>query len=532
VVVGVCVLGFRATPLWCEETAFGTGDSPDLPTVDLTGLEPVVAKQISALQSHAASVLAGKASETEKGEAVGELGRLYHAYELSEPAESCYRQAIRLAPRDFRWRYHLGYLLQTGGRLEEAVSEYERALGIFAEVPPALVRLGQVYLALNQTEAAEEVLRRALELDSASAAAYAVLGEAYLAQERYPEAVAGLERALDYVPEADRLYYPLAMAYRAMGEEEKARQLIAKKGPVGVRPADPLIDSLAGLTTGERVHLLRGQAAFGAERYAEAVEEFAAAAAANPASVSARVNLGSALAQEGDVEAAIEQYRAAIGLGPGNVAARYNLGLLLAGRGRLEEAAGELRQAVQYAPRDAAAHYELAAVLRRLGRHDDALTHFALSAELGPPGEEARIGRAGVLVDLGRYEQARTQLEEALAIIPSSGLIAFSLSRLLAACPDPAMRDGERALDLARRVHGARKSVMDTELVAEALAELGRCDEAAEWQAEALTAITGLTESGSHPVAALEGPRSRLARYRNGPPCRAATDPPPDAASP
>ncbi len=501
-------------------------DVAELPLVDLDALEPSVAEQLGSLRSHTQSVLAGEVTAGKKGEAVGELGRHFHAYELVEPAEACYRAAASLAPRDFRWRYHLGYLLQNAGRLEEAASEYERALGLHANVPPALVRLGQVYLALGQIEAAEDVLGRALQLDPASTSAYAVLGEVYLAQQRHSEAVAGLERALDYTPEATRLYYPLALAYRGLGEEDRARELMAQRGDVGVRPADPLIDGLAGLVTGERVHILRGRAAFGVGRFAEASEEFAAAVAANPRSIPARVNLGSALGQLGKAEEAIEHYRAAIELGPGNVSARFNLGVLLADEGRYEEAVTELRGAVQYGPKDAQAHYQLARALRRLGRLEDALTHFVLSSELGPPGELARLGQGATLVDLGRYAEARGILEGALEVIPTSARLTFALAHLLAACPDPAQRDGNRALVLADKMYTARGSVADALLVAAALAEIGRCPDAAEWQSQALATLE--TTAPPQPAAAIAGVRERLDHYQSGPPCRppAATEPP------
>ena len=62
-----------------------------------------------------------------------------------------------------------------------------------------------------------------------------------------------------------------------------------------MRVADPLVDGLQDLITGERVYLSRGKVAFEAQRYAEAANEFRKAVAAKPGSVAARVNLGAAL---------------------------------------------------------------------------------------------------------------------------------------------------------------------------------------------------------------------------------------------
>jgi hypothetical protein len=102
--------------------------------------------------------------------------------------------------------------------------------------------------------------------------------------------------------------------------------------------------------------------------------------------------------------------------------------------------------------------------------------------------------------------------------MPSSGSIAFALARLLAACPDAAVRDGERAYELAQQVYNVQPIPRHAQLVAQALAELDRCDEAAEWQQKVVDAAIedGATE-------ALTALKLDLEVYRNGKPCRMPT---------
>jgi hypothetical protein len=66
--------------------------------------------------------------------------------------------------------------------------------------------------------------------------------------------------------------------------------------------------------------------------------------------------------------------------------------------------------------------------------------------------------------------------------MPASGLLSHALARLLAACPDKSVRDGARALPLAQAVWQAQPTAAHARTVALALAELGRCAEAAQWQ--------------------------------------------------
>jgi len=61
-----------------------------------------------------------------------------------------------------------------------------------------------------------------------------------------------------------------------------------------------------------------------------------------------------------------------------------------------------------------------------------------------------------------------------------------AVAELLAAAPDRALRDGRRALDIATAVHATAATPVHFETVALALAELGRCSEAADWMRKAI----------------------------------------------
>jgi hypothetical protein len=56
------------------------------------------------------------------------------------------------------------------------------------------------------------------------------------------------------------------------------------------------------------------------------------------------------------------------------------------------------------------------------------------------------------------------------------------LSYLLSTAPELELRNGARALDLAQRIYKATGAVQHGVLIGMALAELGRCSEASEWQ--------------------------------------------------
>lgn len=498
--------------LWSAMPALAAESWIQLPEPELSELEPAVAAQLQRLSESTQEQLSDDSASLEVlAEAVGDLGRHYHAYGLVEAADQCYRVARRLDPEDFQWPYFRGYLLQSAGRLGDAEAAYLEALGLFRRVPPALLRLGEVYRELGRPEEAEVLFREALALEPTSAASLAALGELYASEGRHEEAIRLLEMALAQVPEATRLYYPLAMAYRSAGDLDKAKDLLARQGPVGVKPADPLIDGLTDLRTGERVFLLQGQAAFRAGRFAEAVEAFRQAVSVAPQSVSARIGLGSALGELGETEAALIEYSTALEIAPSNPTALFNAGLLQAQNGDLESAVANLQTATQYAPEDVTLRIHLANALRRSGNLESALAEYRVAVELDPSEEDARLGEAQALASMGRYADARDALERGLAQVPTSGLMAHALSRMLAMGPEPSIRDGARALDLAEKVFAAQPRPEYAEVVAAALAALGRCEEAAKWQLEVLERTSG--------DELLEQRRKVLALYSQGPPC-------------
>jgi tetratricopeptide (TPR) repeat protein len=510
ILIAIALLPLTATVRLAE------GSWIEVPAADVDALEPAVAEQLTALRDLVESLAADSEVPAPKlGEAVGELGQHYHAYALAKEAEESYRIAGRLAPEDFRWSYLLAYLLQTSGRLEEAATLYEGALARVPDVGPALIRLGHTYLDLNRPGDAEAVLLRAAERNPASVAARAGLGEVYLFQQRYPEAIELLESALEGQPQANRLYYSLALAYRGAGDLDKAQKLLTRRGEVGVRPADPLIDGLVQLTTGERVHLLRGRSAFDAGSFEVAAEEFEKALAAEPDSVRARLNLASALAQIDRVDEAVGHLEEVIRVTRGNPTAYYNLALLQDRKGQTGLALENYRQAVSYAPEDAEMRLALADSLRQADLAEEALVQYGRAVALDPALEFAWVGEADALARLGRFEEALNRLETAHGLMPTSGPITHGLARLLAGSPRASLRDGERAVGLAESVFAALPSVAHLKTVAMAHAEVGACDVAAAWIDKG---VASLGESAPpQTTAELQGLRER---YAAGPPCR------------
>jgi tetratricopeptide (TPR) repeat protein len=483
---------------------------------NLANLEDEVREQLTAAQLELSEAVKDRNSAPSRlSEAYGNLGEIYHAYSLAAPARECYLNASLLAPEEFRWIYFLGKLAEQEGRFTEAISNYQAARSRRPDYLAAAVSLGNLYLQLNRLSDAERSFAGALKIQEKNAAALYGLGQVALSERRYAAAVAHFEEALVQSPGANRLHYSLAMAYRGLGDSTQVKLHLAQQGSVGVRAADPLVDGLQDLVRGERVYLARGKLAYDARRYEEAAAEFRRALAAKPNGVTARLNLGAALLATRNFEAAREQFAKVLQAEPANVVAQFNLGVLEAEANRPEAAITHLRALLNAVENDNPARLLLAQQLAKTGRADEALIEFKRLAEADPESEAALLGQVKVLLSKRRYQAALELLEKSHSADPQRGLTTVMLAELLVTAPQIELRDGRRGLELAQRAFDATGLVSHGVLVARALAELGRCEEAATWQRRMIEAAQ---KQGHADV--VNQLKPELERYEHDRPCR------------
>jgi tetratricopeptide (TPR) repeat protein len=340
-----------------------------------------------------------------------------------------------------------------------------------------------------------------------------------LSKRRYDEAVQHFEKAVTVAPEANRIHYALAMAYRGLGKPEKAKMHLDQQGPVGIRVADPILDKLLELVQGSRVHLIRGKQALEAKRYEEAVAEFRKAIAARPDSVPAHVNLGAALIQLRDLDGAASEFEKTLAIDPNNANAHFNLAVLLANANEHQQAIIHLKAVSAIKPSDLEARYFLAHQLMKMERFEEALVEFSHVVQNDPNNEEAVLERVNVLQRLKQYKEAIDSLEQAHQQFPEKVKTQAMLAFLLATTPRAELRNGNKALKLAEAVYAKTALLSHGSLVAMALAELGRCDEASKWQRKLITAAVQQRNENLAKTLRLD-----LERYEGVASCRPAGD--------
>ena len=484
---------------------------------DISGVAVSVQGQLREQHAKMTSVVAQpEAPPGARAAAYGDMGRLFIATEFYAAAERCFLNARALAPGDMRWSYYLAHVARLTNDPAKAAGLFEQTLAAQPDHVPSLVWLADMHLAQSQPAGAKPLLLKARTLAPREAAVLYGLGRVALEERDYAAAVRDLEAALALVPSATRVQYPLAMAYRGLGNTQAAEGHLRLRGEVDLPPADDLMDEVRGLLQNAAAFETRGVQAMDARRWPDAVADLRKAVALSPEAAGTRLNLGTSLYMSGDAAGALEQYRAAVRLSPGLARAHFGIGVVLETRGQDPEAIAAFAAAVQHDPNYVEARFSLANALRRSGRVEESLAHYLEVLRLAPAVSQAGFGYAMGLVRLGRYREARDRLERDARSFPDQPGIAHALARLLAAAPDDQVRDGERALRLVGELAKAQpRTPVLAETMAMALAEVGRFEEAAQWQSEALDAARA---AGRTDMAAQLSANLRL--YQGRRPCR------------
>jgi tetratricopeptide (TPR) repeat protein len=176
--------------------------------------------------------------------------------------------------------------------------------------------------------------------------------------------------------------------------------------------------------------------------------------------------------KKGGNQEAIAQFRDAVNLNPAYAEAHNNLGAVLFAGGAADEAVTHYKNALDLKPDYTDARENLANAQLRKGDWDQAIANYTQVIKAKPRQAGAYGNLGAALFQKGQTQEAKTAWEKSLEIEPNQLDVMINLAWLLATAPDAALRDGPKAVALAKqaeqRTQDQNPGVLHTLAAAEA----------------------------------------------------------------
>ena len=321
----------------------------------------------------------------------------------------------------------------------------------------------------------ESLWRRALACTTGNYVAHKSLGDYAYGQGRLDDAIVQYEEALAINPDYGEALNNLGVVLFARGDLEGA---IAKyRKAVEVRPDFAEARNSLGAAL-----FARGDQPGAIAQYRQALE-------LKPDYTKARNNLGASLLAKGDLNEAVEQLQKVLAAQPTLGGARTNLGKALLRKGDFDGALASFDGTGQTTSAARTKWPNLGDSLLQEQDWDDAILCYQHALQTNPRSAET-CGHLGLaLIQKGKTKEAIDAWEKSLEIIPDQVYVQENLAWVLATARDPALRNGAKAVALAKRADqssgGGNPVILHT--LAAAYAEAGNYGEAAAAARRALT---------------------------------------------
>ena len=157
--------------------------------------------------------------------AYGIMGLVYMELHEDKPAEDNFRRAMDLAPGESEIHNNYGWFLCTRNRYDEAMTQFNIALGnpLYPSPERALTNAGICSLQVNKPDIAQAYLEKSLKYQPNQALALTKLAQIYFQQRRLLEARTLIERFFDNnQPSPEALWLGVRLARKQNNKNAEA----------------------------------------------------------------------------------------------------------------------------------------------------------------------------------------------------------------------------------------------------------------------------------------------------------------------
>ncbi len=238
----------------------------------------------------------------------------------------------------------------------------------------------------------------------------------------------------------------------------------------------------------ETNYYARGVVLFELERYPEASENFDAALRLNQKNAKASRKLAVSLVYSKRYKDAIAEFDRAFRLGPKTSVLLHYQGMAYSGLDKEDKAIDAYTLAINIGEPEYAIYANRGQSYESLGKYDNAISDYNLALKLAPKLRIAIASRGYCYHQIDEYEKAISDYEYVLKLDPEYSFALNHYAWLLSTCKHKRMRNGKRAVKLAKSACDLSKwknyDHLDT--LAAAYAENGEFEDAIKYQLQAI----------------------------------------------
>ena len=358
--------------------------------------------------------------EPRSADAWGELGMFFFAHQFEHEANTCLSEAARLDPDEFRWPYLLGLNLSVADP-DAAIRHWSRV----AELRPSLaivhLRLGELYLHLEQREQARQAIQRGLELDPREARGLVAMARLELEEGKSEIALQWLAQIPTELLQSRAVYELRSQIQQRLGNYEAAVEDLTRSEQLPDVPLvwrDPIAAEVLAMRHEGRARLEQAEQLMQQQQVPQAITLLEEALSYDQRDPQVYAELAKAymrINQRVRAEAILQEARQQH---PHSVEIWFQSGVLAFRSEQFADAAKYFRMALESKPTHAMAHYNLGHTLLRLGDQTGAQSSFADAVRHQPGYAEAHVNLAKLLLQKGDRKGAVEHVSIAAPLRP------------------------------------------------------------------------------------------------------------------
>lgn len=379
------------------------------------------------------------------------LAELYIEQGKVDLAITEYQRVLSIKPDEMELYLELGQLFAKNERFAEAKNQWEKALARNITDASLCTRIAAMYAMWNRREDAVRMYERAIELEPDAIVRYTDLADYHYAQGAKDDGVAVLDRALAIAKGKPRRLEALVGALREHELNDRTRACLqdwlaaepdnaeARYGLADLLLAEGDVDAARGLLwkiveEDDRGTGHRAMAANSLIEIANRAKSMDAliAEANTRASAGAYFVLGRAQTRRRDFEAAIAAFRQALEKQPADAQARVMLARLLAEDGAFQSALDEYQKLAMTSDSERRRHFrEIARLHLDLFDLDAAIEVWRTAMRDNPDNPAVFLEVGKEYMDIQRVPEALEAFQQAVRLRPNDPDIQFRLADAL-----------------------------------------------------------------------------------------------------